>query len=122
MRWSRAGTIGAAALALAFAACNAPPATYDVVIRYKNGFTARLQSKKFSLDDKLLAEIKMLRWMQFSLNNETKKADSLRQSNEITEVALLRRARELEGQQRDIRGIASKLHGQTCEDCVAGIH
>ena len=69
----------------------------------------------------LLAEIKMLRWMQNSVHRDTKNVDEMYRNSELTGKLLRRRTETLARKQDAIRGVADQLHHLTCPDCLMGI-
>ena len=69
--------------------------------------------------NKLLAEVKMLRWMQGSLLRRSERL--VGRTGELSETELQDRADPLSQQQRDIQRLTLKLHDGTCQDCLNGI-
>ena len=68
--------------------------------------------------NKLLAELKMLRWMQFSVNGDTAELNDLRQSSPDVESDAVNRASEIGGEQVKVREITGQLHSRTCPACM----
>ena len=68
--------------------------------------------------NKLLAEVKMLRWMQGSL---LKRSERLEAAADTLDAAdLQRRSEPLSDQQREIQKLTLKLHDSACKDCLGG--
>ncbi|MBX3441212.1 MAG: hypothetical protein KF774_02305 [Planctomyces sp.] len=67
--------------------------------------------------NKLLAEVKMLRWMELALNKDTQTLkDEL--SAAPDDAQLLERIAPLRQRQQKIQTITQQLHDQTCEHCL----
>lgn len=70
--------------------------------------------------NKLLAEVKMLRWMQQSVYKRTENLDQQVDKKAISETALKERINLLSVRQREIDSITGRLHSLTCPHCLAG--
>ena len=70
--------------------------------------------------NKLLAEFKMLRFMQISLKNQTQRADEDLTRQDADSAGRRDRARPLSDRQIDIQRTTLRLHDMTCEDCLGG--
>jgi hypothetical protein len=68
--------------------------------------------------NKLLAEVKMLRWMEISLNKETKSLEKEVAGKSKTDPAVVERIAPLSQKQIRIQAITQKLHDQTCQECL----
>jgi hypothetical protein len=68
--------------------------------------------------NKLLAEVKMLRWMEISLNKETKSLEKELAGKSKSDPAVVERIAPLSQKQIRIQAITQKLHDQTCQDCL----
>ena len=69
--------------------------------------------------NKLIAEVKMLRWMEIALNKETKKAQQEFAGKSPKEPDFVVRLKALSDQQQKIQDITQRLHDATCQDCLA---
>jgi citrate lyase gamma subunit len=69
--------------------------------------------------NKVLAEVKMLRWMEISLNKETKTVQQQFAGKPRTDPEFVARLKSLSEQQERIQTITRRLHDATCEDCLA---
>lgn len=72
--------------------------------------------------NKLLSEVKMLRWMQKTVNTETREIDTRLAADALTDTVKERRIGELESEQNNVRKVAARLHSATCQDCLLGNH
>lgn len=70
--------------------------------------------------NKLLAEVKMLRWMQQSVHTRTDRLDKQIEQKKITETSLQERIELLSVRQKEIDLITGRLHSMTCPHCLAG--
>jgi hypothetical protein len=70
--------------------------------------------------NKLLAEVKMLLWMQKTVSRETRRVDRLIKDGKITPEELQRRTLELHQQQEKVREITDKLRELTTPEFVKG--
>ncbi|MFH1302687.1 MAG: hypothetical protein ABIK07_16615 [Planctomycetota bacterium] len=70
--------------------------------------------------NKLLAEVKMLRWMQQSVHQRTENLDTLIDQKKITEPAQRERIELLSVRQKEIDAVTGRLHSMTCPHCLAG--
>jgi hypothetical protein len=70
--------------------------------------------------NKLLAEVKMLRWMQSGVHTDTAKLDERKTKQSVNEADLSRAAAELSRRQDSLRLISDRLHSMTCPHCLAG--
>lgn len=70
--------------------------------------------------NKLLAEVKMLRWMQQAVYKRTENLDKQIGQNKISEKALKERFDLLSVRQKEIDTITGRLHSLTCPHCLAG--
>jgi len=68
--------------------------------------------------NKLLAEVKMLRWMELSLNKETKALEAQVQGKSPKDPDVADRIKPLTEKQMKIQMITQKLHDATCQDCL----
>jgi hypothetical protein len=68
--------------------------------------------------NKLLAEVKMLRWMELSLNKETKQLQQDLEGKSTKDPAVAARIQPLTDKQMSIQTITQKLHDSTCKDCL----
>jgi hypothetical protein len=69
--------------------------------------------------NKLIAEVKMLRWMEIALNKETKKAQQEFAGKSPKEPDFVVRLNALSAQQQKIQDITQRLHDANCQDCLA---
>ena len=70
--------------------------------------------------NKLLAEVKMLYWMQKSCARETKRVHEQKANGKVSDQEFLDRTQRLHEQQEKIRGITDKLRELTTPDFVKG--
>lgn len=70
--------------------------------------------------NKLLAEVKMLRWMQQSVHQRTENLDTLIDQKKISEPAQRERIELLSVRQKEIDAVTGRLHSMTCPHCLAG--
>ena len=70
--------------------------------------------------NKLLAEVKMLRWMQQSVHTRTDQLDRQIEKKKITEASRQDRIDLLSVRQKEIDLITGRLHSMTCPHCLAG--
>lgn len=70
--------------------------------------------------NKLLAEVKMLRWMQQAVYKRTENLDKQIDQKKISEKALKERFDLLSVRQKEIDTITGRLHSLTCPHCLAG--
>ncbi len=70
--------------------------------------------------NKLLAEVKMLRWMQQAVYKRTENLDKQIGQKKISEKALKERFDLLSVRQKEIDTITGRLHSLTCPHCLAG--
>ncbi|MCH9654748.1 MAG: hypothetical protein K0U86_10665 [Planctomycetes bacterium] len=70
--------------------------------------------------NKLLAEVKMLRWMQQSVHKRTDNLDKQVDQKKISETAVKERIDLLTVRQKEIDTITGRLHSLTCPHCLAG--
>ncbi|MCA9022553.1 MAG: hypothetical protein KDA74_20535, partial [Planctomycetaceae bacterium] len=70
--------------------------------------------------NKLLAEVKMLRWMQQSVHTRTEQLDKQIEQKKITETSRQERIDLLSVRQKEIDLITGRLHSMTCPHCLAG--
>ncbi|HAH44105.1 MAG TPA: hypothetical protein DCM07_04485, partial [Planctomycetaceae bacterium] len=70
--------------------------------------------------NKLLAEVKMLRWMQQSVHTRTDQLDKQIEQKKITETSRQERIELLSVRQKEIDLITGRLHSMTCPHCLAG--
>ncbi|QDT57351.1 hypothetical protein Pan44_54190 [Caulifigura coniformis] len=68
--------------------------------------------------NKLLAEVKMLKWMEISLNKETRKVEAEFVGKPMQDPDLASRLKTLVEQQQKIQSITQRLHDSTCQDCL----
>jgi citrate lyase gamma subunit len=69
--------------------------------------------------NKLLAEVKMLRWMEIALNKETKKLQQEFAGKSPKDPDVVARLKALSEQQQKIQSVTQRLHDATCQDCLA---
>ena len=69
--------------------------------------------------NKLLAEVKMLRWMEIALNKETKKLQQEFAGKSPKDPDVVARLKALSEQQKKIQTVTQRLHDATCQDCLA---
>jgi hypothetical protein len=67
--------------------------------------------------NKLLAEVRMLRWMEAALNGDTRRIDRAKGEQKSASEAATQ-ASELGRRQREIENIAARLHAMTCPHCL----
>ena len=70
--------------------------------------------------NKLLAEFKMLRFLQISLQKQTARADADLASRNAGDAERSKRARPLGDRQRDIQRTTLRLHDANCQECLGG--
>lgn len=70
--------------------------------------------------NKLLAEVKMLRWMQSSVHQRTENLDRQIDRKQISETAVQERIDLLSARQKEIDTITGRLHSMTCPHCLTG--
>jgi hypothetical protein len=70
--------------------------------------------------NKLLAEVRMLLWMQKTVSRETRRVDRLIKDEKISPEELQRRTEELHQQQEKVREITDKLRELTTPEFVKG--
>ncbi len=68
----------------------------------------------------LLAEVKMLRWMQTGVHKDTKKVDELKGQGKISAETLAEDSAKLARRQETLREMTNKLHSKTCPHCLEG--
>jgi len=68
--------------------------------------------------NKLLAEVKMLKWMEIGLNKETRKVEAEFVGKPMKDPELASRLKTLVEQQQKIQTITQRLHDSTCQDCL----
>jgi hypothetical protein len=68
--------------------------------------------------NKLLAEVRMLRWMESVLNRDTLTVDRSKLDNKIGPSEATSRTHDLGRRQEDIRRITARLHAMTCPHCL----
>ncbi|HVJ84834.1 MAG TPA: hypothetical protein VM452_04270 [Caulifigura sp.] len=68
--------------------------------------------------NKLLAEVKMLKFMELGLNKETRKVEAEFAGKPMKDPELAARLKSLTEQQQKIQMITQRLHDSTCEDCL----
>jgi hypothetical protein len=68
--------------------------------------------------NKLLAEVKMLRWMELSLNKETQKTKQELAGKSPQDPDVAARLEPLSLKQVRIQEITQRLHDSTCKDCL----
>jgi hypothetical protein len=68
--------------------------------------------------NKLLAEVRMLRWMESALNKDTRVVDRSKLDNKISTGEASSRTHDLGRRQEDIRKITARLHAMTCPHCL----
>jgi hypothetical protein len=69
--------------------------------------------------NKLLAEVRILRWMEAGLNKDTVTLDRGKQEGKISTRDVNSRANDLGRRQVEIRKITARLHAMTCPHCLA---
>ncbi|QDT97585.1 hypothetical protein [Gimesia aquarii] len=70
--------------------------------------------------NKLLAEVKMLRWMQYSVHQRTQNLDKLIDQKKVSETAAKERIELLLIRQKEIDTVTGRLHSLTCPHCLSG--
>ena len=70
--------------------------------------------------NKLLAEVKMLRWMQQSVHQRTENLDRQIADKKITGDSLKDRIELLTVRQKEIDTVTGRLHSMTCPHCLGG--
>lgn len=70
--------------------------------------------------NKLLAEFKMLRYMQISLHGQTVRADLDLEKTKADKETRKSRIGNLSERQRDIQRLTLKIHDASCPDCLGG--
>lgn len=70
--------------------------------------------------NKLLAEVKMLRWMQQSVHERTENLDKLIDKKSISKTAQKKRIELLTVRQQEIDLVTGRLHTLTCPHCLTG--
>lgn len=70
--------------------------------------------------NKLLAEVKMLRWMQQSVHQRTESLDRQIADKKITGDSLKDRIELLTVRQKEIDTVTGRLHSMTCPHCLGG--
>ena len=70
--------------------------------------------------NKLLAEVKMLRWMQQSVHQRTENLDRQIADKKITGDSLKDRIELLTVRQKEIDMVTGRLHSMTCPHCLGG--
>lgn len=70
--------------------------------------------------NKLLSEVKMLRWMQQSVHKRTENLDQQIDQKKISETAQRERFELLSVRQKEIDSVTGRLHSMTCPHCLAG--
>jgi hypothetical protein len=68
--------------------------------------------------NKLLAEVRMLRWMESGLNRDTLVVDRSKLANKIAPNEATSRTHDLGRRQEEIRKITARLHSMTCPHCL----
>jgi hypothetical protein len=68
--------------------------------------------------NKLLSEVRILRWMEAALNKDTRVVDRSKLENKITAGAAVTRTHDLGRRQEEIRQITARLHAMTCPHCL----
>ncbi len=68
--------------------------------------------------NKLLAEVKMLKWMEIGLNKETRKVETEFVGKPMKDPDFTARLKTLTEKQQQIQMITQRLHDSTCQDCL----
>ncbi len=68
--------------------------------------------------NKLLAEVKMLKWMEVGLNRDTRQVEAEFAGKSPKDPELVARLKSLTEQQQKIQAITIRLHDSTCQDCL----
>jgi len=68
--------------------------------------------------NKLLAEVRMLRWMESVLNRDTLTVDRSKLASKIGTSEATSRTHDLGRRQEEIRRITARLHAMTCPHCL----
>lgn len=68
--------------------------------------------------NKLLAEVRMLRWMETALNKDTRVVDRSKLESKIAAGEAASRTHDLGRRQDEIRKITARLHAMTCPHCL----
>ena len=68
--------------------------------------------------NKLLSEVRMLRWMETALNKDTRVVDASKLGNKIGVSEATTRTHDLGRRQEEIRKITARLHAMTCPHCL----
>jgi hypothetical protein len=68
--------------------------------------------------NKLLAEVRILRWMEAGLNRDTRKVDKARRDHSLAAGTAISRTNDLGRRQEEIRKITARLHAMTCPHCL----
>lgn len=68
--------------------------------------------------NKLLAEVRMLRWMEAGLNKDNLSVDKSKLDNKIGASEATSRTHDLGRRQEEIRRITARLHAMTCPHCL----
>lgn len=70
--------------------------------------------------NKLLSEVKMLRWMQYAVHQKTQKLDGLIEKKKIKDEDKQIQIDRLTTRQLEIDSITDRLHSMTCPHCLNG--
>lgn len=68
--------------------------------------------------NKLLSEVRMLRWMEAALNKDTRVVDRGKIAQKIAAGEATARTHDLGRRQEEIRKITARLHAMTCPHCL----
>jgi hypothetical protein len=68
--------------------------------------------------NKLLSEVRMLRWMEGALNKDTRVVDRSKLESKIAAGEAVSRTHDLGRRQEEIRKITARLHAMTCPHCL----
>jgi hypothetical protein len=68
--------------------------------------------------NKLLSEVRMLRWMEGALNKDTRVVDRSKLESKIAAGEAVTRTHDLGRRQEEIRKITARLHAMTCPHCL----
>ena len=68
--------------------------------------------------NKLLSEVRILRWMESALNKDTRVVDRSKLENKIAAGEAVTRTHDLGRRQEEIRKITARLHAMTCPHCL----
>ncbi len=68
--------------------------------------------------NKLLSEVRLLRWMESVLNRDTLTVDRSKLENKLGPSETTSRTHDLGRRQEDIRKITARLHSMTCPHCL----